>query len=191
MNSYILLGAGGHAKALAEAIVAGGGAVTAYVDPKRCDWLDCRHETDEAAVSPADGGVVLGLGGLSPAKLAARLALLESMLERGFEAPPLIHPAAHVSASTSLAPGAAVLAGAVVQPGVELGVGAIVNSGAIVEHDSAIGDGCHIAPGAIVLGDCHIQRCSFVGAGTVILQGRNVAADSFIPALQRYGGDKS
>ncbi|MEE2932212.1 MAG: hypothetical protein VX941_02170 [Pseudomonadota bacterium] len=188
MRSHILLGAGGHAKSLVEAITAGGGKICAYVDPKVCSWINCRHVRDESQVEPEDGVLAIGLGGISPAKLAARLELLSIMLARGFEAPPVVHPASYVSANASLAPGTVILAGAVVQPGVKLGTGVIINSGAIVEHDSNIGAGSHVAPGAIILGNCKIGTHCFVGAGTVIVQEKIVTNNSLIPALHKFSG---
>lgn len=188
MKSHILLGAGGHAKALVEAITAGGGKICAYVDPKVCSWINCRHVLDESQIKPEDGVLVIGLGGISPAKLAVRLELLSSLIARGFEAPPVVHPAAYVSANASLAPGTVILAGAVIQPGVILGTGAIINSGAIVEHDSTVGAGSHIAPGAIILGNCKIGTHCFVGAGTVVVQEKIITNGSLIPALHKFSG---
>ena len=191
MKNYIILGAGGHAKSLAETIISQGEKVSAYVDPMRCSWLSCKHEKSETAINPEDGAIVLGLGGLHPEKLAHRLLLLEEMLGRGFEAPPIIHSGAQVSGSASLAPGVTILAGAIIQSDVVLKSGAIINTGAIVEHNSVIEAGTHVAPGAIILGNCKIGKTSFVGAGAVVLQGQNVDAKSLIPALTKFSGKKN
>lgn len=190
MSTFVLLGAGGHAKSLVESIRAAGGSISVYVDPVPSRWLDARHETDEQAVTPEDGNVIVGLGGLSPTKLSARLALLDRFLARDFAATPIIHPAAHVSPSAELSPGVAILGGAVVQPNTKIGRGAIINTGAIIEHDSTIGAGTHIAPGAIVLGDCRIGDCCFIGAGAVMLQSSSTSGQVFVPALTRHDGDK-
>ena len=186
MSNFILLGAGGHAKALVETITELEGTVVVYIDPQPADWLDVRHETDEAAVSPEDGSVITGIGGLSPTKLRKRLETLDRFLRRRFTADALIHPAAHVSASADLAAGVSILAGAVIQPEAKIGRGVIINSNATVEHDSVVGCGTHIAPGAIVLGDCRIGECCFIGAGAIVLQGRSVPDGTFLPALSSY-----
>jgi sugar O-acyltransferase (sialic acid O-acetyltransferase NeuD family) len=188
MINFILLGAGGHAKALADAITVNGGSIKAYVDPKTSDWLDARHETKEENVEPSDGSVVIGLGGLSPIKLQARLSMLDRFLERGFSAEPIIHPSAYVSPQATLEPGTVILGNAIIQPDARIERGAIVNTSATIEHDSTVGAGAHIAPGAIVLGDCQIGKCGFIGAGTVILQGRTTPDAHFIAALSCYDG---
>lgn len=189
MSDFILLGAGGHAKALVEAIAELEGTIVAYIDPQPADWLNVRHETEETAVSPEDGSVITGIGGLSPTKLHKRLEMLDRFLTRRFTANALIHPTAHVSASAVLAVGVSILAGAVIQPEAKIGRGVIINTNATVEHDSVVGCGTHIAPGAIVLGDCRIGECCFIGAGAIVFQGRSVPDGTFLPALSSYTGD--
>lgn len=214
----LLIGAGGHAKAVVEAIRGRGGSVEAYVDPRPAAWLKARRIEADDAVPPAvvvrragepgptrppkrGGGqarlpklyggqvaVVIGLGGVTVQALVTRLALFDSYLARGFPAPPVVHAAAHVSAEAELGPGAVVLAGAVVQPGVRVERGAIINTGAIVEHDSAIGPGSHIAPGAVVLGGCRIGACSVIGAGAVVLPGARIKDRALVPAATLHPG---
>ena len=187
--NVVLVGAGGHAKALVEATMARGGRIAVYVAPSPAEWLDAPRETSDDAVTPAAGMMLLGIGGTNPKELERRLALFDRYLARGFKADPLVHPAAWVSSSAKLESGAVVLAGAVVQPNVTIGRGVIVNSGAIVEHDSSVGDGSHIAPGAIVLGGCAVGRCCMVGAGAVILPGVNVPDQTLVAAGTRRGAE--
>lgn len=184
--NIVLVGAGGHAKAVVEALRASGGKVMTYVDRAPADWLDARHEESDEAVGPSIGTLVFGLGGMTPDALADRLALFERYLSRGFAAEPIIHSAGWVSASARLGAGTVVLAGAVVQPNVQIGQAVIINSGAIVEHDSLVGDGTHVAPGAVVLGGCHIGSCCMIGAGSVILPGAKVPDATLVRAAARW-----
>lgn len=183
----LLIGAGGHAKAVAEAAVAALGGISAYVDPRPADWLTAIHVTADNEITASGMPVVIGLGGVTATQLTRRLALLDAYLGRGHRAPAIIHPRAHVSSSARLGAGAIILAGAVVQPGAVVERGAIVNTRAVVEHDSVIGDGAHVAPGAIVLGGCTVGRCAMIGAGAVVLPAATVADEALVPALTRYG----
>jgi sugar O-acyltransferase (sialic acid O-acetyltransferase NeuD family) len=186
----LLAGAGGHAKAVKEAICAKGDAIGDYVDSRVADWLDSpRHASDDAALagSTADG-VVLGLGGVSVEQLRNRLALLDRYLDAGMKAPPIVHASATVSETATLQPGVVVLAAAVVQPSATLGRGALVNTGAIVEHDCQIGAGAHVAPGAVVLGGCTIGDCAMIGAGAVVLPNSVIGDGAMVKALSRMGG---
>ena len=187
---YMLAGAGGHARAVLEAIEDAGGRVATYLAPEPSSWLMARHVVSDDAAEPTDGLLALGIGGATPEAHKTRLAMLDDLLGRGFEAPPVIHAAAHVSGSADLGAASAVLAGAVVQPAVEIGRGAIVNSGAIVEHDSMIGAGSHVAPGAIILGDCTIGETCMIGAGSVVLPGSSVPDGALVPALTRFGQER-
>lgn len=184
----ILIGAGGHAKAVAEAAAASIGEIVAYVDPRASDWLGAARLAADTDVKANGIPIVIGMGGITAAQLQARLALLESYLGRGHPAPAVVHPQAHVSASARLGDGAIVLAGAVVQPGAVIGRGAIVNTRAVVEHDSMIGDGSHVAPSATVLGGCRVGRCAMIGAGAVLLPAAVVGDGALVPALTRHGG---
>jgi UDP-perosamine 4-acetyltransferase len=183
--NIVLVGAGGHAKALVEAVVARGDRIARYVDKVPAEWLDAPRNGSDDAPGPADGMLLLGIGGSTPDGLEQRLALFDRYLARGFRSEPLVHSAAWVSASARLEPGSVVLAGAVVQPNVTIGRAAIVNSGAIVEHDSTVREGSHIAPGAIVLGACTVGRCCMIGAGAVLLPGAKVSDRSLVAAGTR------
>lgn len=168
-GAVLLVGAGGHAKAIVEAL--GGDMIAAYVDGETVPWLKAEHigGDDLALRSPQPPEFVMGFGGVSPKALRHRLSLFERYLAAGRAAPAVRHPAAYVSPSARIEAGAIILAGAIIQPDVVVGRAAIVNTGAIVEHDSHLGAGCHIAPGALVLGGVTIGRCAMIGAGAVVL----------------------
>lgn len=184
----VLVGAGGHAKALVEALAAQGLAVGAYVDGTECAWLPGvrRYASDDASEDHPADGFVLGIGAVNPDGLARRLELYSRYAARGWKAPPVVHPAATVSARAALGEGSHVLAAAIVQPGAAIGSAAIVNTGAIVEHDSTVGAGAHVAPGAIVLGGVRVGACAMIGAGAVVLQGATVPDRTLVHANTRY-----
>ena len=184
--NVVLVGAGGHAKGVVEALRASGGKVVTYIDRVPANWLDARREESDEAVEPSVGALVFGLGGMTPDALAIRLALFERYRSRGFSAEPIVHSAGWVGTSARLGVGTVVLAGAVVQPGVQIGQAVIVNSGAIIEHDSTVGDGTHVAPGAIVLGGCRVGSCCMIGAGSVILPGAEVPDATLVRAATRW-----
>jgi sugar O-acyltransferase (sialic acid O-acetyltransferase NeuD family) len=186
--SFILIGAGGHARVVAETISRLGGRLVAYIDPKPADWLAVpRYESDaEASRAYAEAGLVLGFGAVEPAGLARRLAILNGAWARTRRWPALIHPDASMGSDLVPGDGSQILACARVQPAVRIGRGVIVNTGAIVEHGSDLGDGCHLAPGAVVLGDCRIGSGAMIGSGAVILPGAVVPEGTLVAALTRY-----
>lgn len=188
--NLILVGAGGHAKAVVEAVYSSDFKLAAYVDPKPSAWLSAveRFDSDDTVENQSADGIVLGLGAVSPEGLEERLALFDRYRTRGWEAPSLRHSSSVVSEDASMQPGSIALAASVVQPGAQIGEAAIVNTSAIVEHDSRIGRGAHVAPGAIVLGACDIGEGAMVGAGAVVLPGSVVPPRTLVPALSKYSG---
>jgi len=185
--SLLLVGAGGHARAIAETLAAMRHPVDCYVDPQPRDWLDARHlaSDDEAEVLPADD-FVLGVGGMSPDDLSRRHKLFRRYCERGWKPRSVIHPSAVISTTAEIGGGCTILACTVVQPAVRLGEAVIVNTGAIVEHDSSVGDGSHVAPGAIVLGGCTVGAACMIGAGALVLPGAMVPDGTLVAAGARY-----
>jgi sugar O-acyltransferase (sialic acid O-acetyltransferase NeuD family) len=181
----LLIGAGGHAKAIVEALNDRGSQIAGYVDPIASKWLGAPRLDEECGPSSISA-VVLGIGGVDPDGLVQRYTLLQSYIQRGFSAITVIHPAAFVSASATICQGAVILAGAIVQPNAKIGAGCIVNSGAIVEHDSCVDIGSHVAPGAVVLGNCTVGCFTMIGAGAVILPGASVPDYSLVPAATRF-----
>ncbi|MDP6475585.1 MAG: carbonic anhydrase [Alphaproteobacteria bacterium] len=185
-NTILLVGAGGHAKAIVEAL--GDHALTAYVDGVAASWLAARRiGDDETALKSVDpANFVLGMGGVTRKMLERRFLLFERYLASGRAAPPIRHPAAHVSPSAQIEEGAIILAGAVVQPGAVIGPAAIVNTGAIVEHDSHLGAGSHLAPRAVLLGGVTVGRCAMIGAAAVVLPRCEIGDGDLVPANHLY-----
>ncbi len=170
---------------LADVLAANGVNIELVIDPAKPSWLEARHSVDENDV-PASASIVIGIGGVTPEKLNARLAILKSYRSRGCTADPVIHPCANVSPNARIEHGAQIAAGAIVQAFAQIGEGVIVNSGAIVEHDAVVGAGSHIAPGAIVLGGAVVGTICMIGAGSVILPLAKVPDAILVKALTRY-----
>ncbi len=179
----IILGAGGHARVLAEILAADPELELAGMtdpDPAAPGWpgVPCLDDAAVLEMDPRGLLLVNGLGSTGPT--GARRRLFERFAGRGFRFAPVIHPAAVLSPSARAGQGTQVLAGAVVGTGARLGDNVLVNSGAIVEHDCRIGDHCHIASGAVVCGGCSIGAGTHVGAGAVINQSLTIGSGSIV-----------
>jgi sugar O-acyltransferase (sialic acid O-acetyltransferase NeuD family) len=158
----VILGAGEHARVVAEAAAADPDAwrVVELVDQGTDAALRDRLD----AAGRADGPwLVVGFGGPP----AARRRVVEAM---GADArwAVVVHPAAWVSPSARVEAGAVVLAGSVVNAGAIVGRHAIVNSRVVVEHDVRVGAFSHLAPGAIVGGGTAIGDDTTIGLGAAI-----------------------
>lgn len=182
----LLVGAGGHARPVAEAAGDNGHEVIACAAMDRPDWLDMPMFGDDDLLPDSVSGFVMGLGGVDPAGLRRRLELFRRYAARSLTPVSLVHGRAFVAVDAVVADGVTVLAGALVNSGARIAEAVIVNTGAIVEHDVVVEAGANVAPGAILLGATRIGSCAMVGAGAVVLPGATVPADTLVPSLTRY-----
>jgi sugar O-acyltransferase (sialic acid O-acetyltransferase NeuD family) len=184
----VVVGAGGHAKALVEGLTARGARIVAYVDPQPAPWLEARHYTSEDEFEDREAVVVIGLGGTKPEELSRRCRIANAWRERGFATPAIIHPTAFVSKMARIDAAAQIMAGAIIQPSAAVGGMVIVNTGAIVEHDAHVGEGSHVAPGAVVLGAAKVGAFAMIGANAVVLPGTEVPDGALVRAASIWQG---
>lgn len=184
----ILIGAGGHARVLQELAQAAGRQFLGVCDPKLASqgettWHGLPVMGDDEAltgIDPASVGLVNGLGQLVGGKI--RRALHDRLRTAGFTFPTLVHPAAWVASSATLADSVQVMAGAIIQPDGCIGSNVIINTRASIDHDCTIGQHVHIAPGATLCGGVQVGDGAFIGAGAVIIQGLRVGAGAVVGA---------
>lgn len=183
----VVIGAGGHAHVVVDALRRLGASIAGLYDADvgrhgtDCFGLRVLGD-DEAALKLDPSGVwmVNGIGSTGP--VTTRRIIYERFTRAGFEFPPLVHPAACVSASAGLEQGVQVLAGAVVGPGAHLGENSLVNTRAVVEHDCRIAAHAHVAPGATLCGAASIGCAAHVGAGAIVIQGMAVGDGCLVAA---------
>jgi UDP-perosamine 4-acetyltransferase len=170
----LILGAGGHGRAVCEAARDAGFSPRGFLDAKAPlpDMLGLPVLGNEAA---HDGGpLLIALGG-NPARLeaAARLAC---------PLPMLLHPSAIRARSAELAEGAVVMPRVVLGALARIGRLALINTGAIIEHDVVVEEGAHVAPGAVLCGGVRVGARAMVGAGAVVAPNLVIGADAVVGA---------
>jgi sugar O-acyltransferase (sialic acid O-acetyltransferase NeuD family) len=178
-----LLGAGGHARVVADALLCGGWRSTQLVlrDDRRelaqTLMLGCRVEWPLAPSEPQACWVHAAIGDAQARESSlARAAVAEARWVS------VIHPKAAVAATASLGVGCFVAATAVVAPLVRLGRSVIVNHGAVVDHDCSIGDFSHIAPRAALGGGVTVGAGVLVGSGASVLPGVHIGDGAIVGA---------
>ena len=174
-DPVIVIGSGGHAKVVIEALLRSGRTVAGRTDrdPARCaeDMQAVPFLGDDDAVAahgPASVELANGIG--STGDPTRRVAVFDGFRARGFRFARVIHPSAVVAADAEIGEGAQIMAGVIVQPGCRIGANAILNTGARIDHDCRIGEHVHIAPGAVLCGGVTVGARSHVGAGAVVIQ---------------------
>jgi len=175
--SLVILGAGGHAKVLIEALRSQGNDDSIVALDNNAELWG--HKVQGVPVLGGDdllprlvkNGLrrfVNGLGGVRDNR--PRKELFEQALALGLEPISVIHPSAIISSSAELGPGCQVLAGAVINASAVLGSNVIVNTRAVVEHDCRLGSHVHVASGAVLCSGCTLGEGVHVGASAVVRQ---------------------
>jgi len=175
-----LIGAGGHAKVVLDALLEGGSSLSGIAvraDVPAPDLLSLPVATPAIAPSLTALSFHVAIGAA-----AARERLQDKAEAAGGSALTVVHPAASVSRFATVADGSFVAAGAVVSPGAAVGRGVIVNHGAVIDHDCAVGDFSHIAPNATLGGGVKVGARCLIGAGAVVLPGVSIGDDVTIGA---------
>lgn len=190
-HPLVIIGAGGHAKVVAEAAQLSGFDVLGFIDQS----ADSLGKTllgipllgDENALNSLPCGdwvAVIAVGdNASRASIAARLS------ERGVRFAQVIHPSSVISPSAQLGDGCVVLAGAVIGPLARVGAHCILNTMASIDHDCVLDDFVHISPGAHVAGECFVGQAAHVGTGVSVVPNCSIGIRSIIGAGAAVIGD--
>jgi UDP-perosamine 4-acetyltransferase len=180
----VIIGAGGHAAVVIE-------AVRAMACFTLVGVIDPAPAAPEILGIPVLGGDDMLQGLRAQGVEAAFVALGNNrrrqeiglrLLQQGFVLPAIVHPSAMVSPSAMIGEGVIVMAGAVVGVRTRIGAFAIVNTGAIIDHDTIVAPGAHIAPGTALAGNVTIGERSLIGVGSAARPGVTVGADAVVGA---------
>lgn len=166
-RTLLILGAGGHGKAVAEAALLSG-------EWQRVLFADDRWpQLTESFGVPVVGnlGCLERLSSQVDAGIAAvgnnqlRQVWQETLAEAQIPLASVIHPRAWVSASAEVGAGTAVMALAVVGTHARLGRGVIVNAGTVVDHNAEVGDFGHLGVGVSLAGGVRVGAAAWLQAG--------------------------
>lgn len=175
-----LIGAGGHARVVLDALMEGGSNLSTVVvraNDLGAPLLGQPVETPEISPSMAGLSFHVAIGAAGPRQKLHRMAETA-----GATALTVRHPTASVSRFATLGPGSFIAAQAVIGPQARLGRGVIVNHGAVVDHDCSVGDFTHVAPNASLGGGVSVGGRCLIGAGAVVLPGVRIGDDVTVGA---------
>ena len=111
-----------------------------------------------------------------------RINLFDTVLKLGFTLPSVISPRAYVSQYASIGKGSVIMHDVVVNAGAKIGDNCIINTKSIVEHGSSIGNHCHISTNAVINGDVVVGNGSFIGSGAISKEGVRIGDNCFAKA---------
>lgn len=189
MNKPIfILGAGGHAKVLLEALQKNAEIKIAgllEIDKKLIGKLifdipiyDQNKKLEE--FYPESIILVNGIG--STALPDMRRKKFEIFKKQGYDFATVLHPTCYHSQDVVIGEGVQLLARSTVLTGTKIGCNTIVNTSASIDHDCDIGNHVHIAPGVLLSGGVKIGDGCHIGTGAKVIQGIKIGASSVVAA---------
>jgi len=179
-KKVIIIGAGGHAKVVADAIRKSGDILIGFLDDDKTrsgeNFCGARILGTLSSYSEFafDAEFIIAIGNNN-----VRKSISESMTCKWYTA---VHPSASIGEGAILDEGAFVAAGAVINADARIGKHTIVNTCAVVEHDCSIGAFVHVSPRATVCGACSVGELSWLGAGSTVINGLTVCKEAVIGA---------
>ena len=182
----IILGGGGHARVLADILLAQHRTILGFTDPDPAAELlpNITHlGNDDAVLKHTKEDVLLVNGQGSVTSTRQRREIYLHLVSQGYAFAEITHSSGQrARQQVHCGSGYQQMAASVVGPAVIIGDNVLINTHAVVEHDCKVGNHCHIASGAILCGGCQLGEDVHVGAGAVIIQGISIGSGAIIAA---------
>ncbi|WHI52444.1 acetyltransferase [Microbulbifer sp. MLAF003] len=189
-KTLLILGAGGHGKAVAEAaMLSGEWQRVCFADDR---WPELKESFNCPVI--ANSFTLAEVAGTVDAAIAAvgnnvlREQWLATLQREGFPVATVVHPSASVSASAVLGAGSTIMALAMVGVDARIDCGAIVNAHATVDHDACLGEFAHLGVGVHIAGGVQVGAKAWLQAGcsagyrVVIAEGEVLAPGTVLTA---------
>jgi sugar O-acyltransferase (sialic acid O-acetyltransferase NeuD family) len=184
-STVVIIGAGGHGRAVLDVAISSGRKVLAFIDEAKAgqDMLNVPIITRLGEIPlPADCAFFVAIGDNS---------LRQSIVEKtrrempGHDVAILVHSSSYVSPLASLAPGTIVMSNAFVGPNCTIGEGCILNTGSQIDHDGVMESYSSLGPKACLGGAVKVGVRASVGIGATVKHGVQIGDDSLL-AAQAY-----
>lgn len=181
-KKVVIIGAGGHAKVIADIIIKSGDEVVGFLDDniqKDTNIIDSykvigKIEDCIMLQKNKDLYFIIAIGNNFTRKDIAEKYNLNYYTA--------IHPTAIIGMQVQIEKGTVIMANTCINPNTKIGKHCIINTGAIVEHDNIIDDYVHISPNATLCGLVKVGMYTHIGASSTIRNCASVTNNCIIGA---------
>ncbi len=111
-----------------------------------------------------------------------RVALAETLVERGFELISAIHPLVSRARSAEVGPHAIIGPRATICVHACIGPHVVMGAGAIAEHDNVLGRGVFLGPAVRLAGGVRVQDFARLEIGATVIPGRTIGTGARVAA---------
>ena len=168
-KNVIIIGAGGHAKVIADIIEKSGDEIVGFLDDNKelgttvinnYKIIGDLNNRFTMAVTKKDVEFIIAIG-----DNRKREEISHSPNLKFYTA---IHPSAQIGLDVEIQEGTVVMANSCINSSAKIGKHCIINTGAVVEHDNIIGNYVHISPNVALGGSVKIDECTHIGIGATV-----------------------
>ncbi len=168
-KKVVIIGAGGHAKVIADIIEKSGDEIVGFLDDNKKKGTNIIKEYKvlgdfnnrfPLAIANSDYEFIIAIGDNKK-----REEISHSPNLKFYTA---IHPSAQIGLDVEIKEGTVVMANSCINSSAKIGKHCIINTGAIIEHDNIIEDFVHISPNVALGGTVKIGKNTHVGIGSTI-----------------------
>lgn len=180
-KNVIIIGAGGHAKSIADIIIKSGDNLIGFLD----DNIPVNTEIIQNTKSKVIGKVediyklnqyefIIGIGSNVTREIIANKYKINYYTA--------IHPNSNIALDVEIGEGTAIMANVCINTNAKVGKHCIINTGAIVEHDNTLADFVHICPRAALAGTVDVGKYVQIGVGATIKNNINISEKVLVGA---------
>ena len=178
-KKVVIIGAGGHGKAIADIIEKSGDIVYGFLDDNleenilNYKIIGKIESCEELYKSNIDLEFIIAIG-----NNAKRKEICEKYKLKYYTA---IHPKANISnIDVKIQEGTVIMANVCINSSAIVGKQIIINTGTIIEHDCIIEDFAHISYGCIIGANTKIRENAYLGLGSIVNIGKEINKNEVI-----------
>ena len=182
-KNVIVIGAGGHARVIADIIKKSGDKIVGFLDDNAdmqgntiFDGKIVLGDTSEESVKKySDCYFIIGIG-------SNRVRKIISEKYSNLKWYTAIHPNAIIGTDVFVGDGTVIMAGVVINTGTSIGKHCIINTCSSLDHDNILEDYVHISPGSHLAGTVKISEGTWICAGVTVINNITIAKNNIIGA---------
>lgn len=168
-KKVVIIGAGGHAKVIADIIEKLGDEIIGFLDDKiekntiiikDYKVIGDLNNRFTLAIANSDYEFITAIGDNKKREEISKSPNLKFYTA--------IHPSAQIGLDVKIEEGTAIMANVCINSSARIGKHCIINTGAIIEHDNIIENFVHISPNSALGGTVRIGENTHIGIGSVV-----------------------
>ena len=182
-KKVVIIGAGGHAKVIADIIIKSGDEVVGFLDDNK--EKGTKIIGDYEVIGDLNNRFTIALNNdyefiIAIGDNQRRKEIVKKSLNIKYYT--AIHPTAITGMQVNIGEGTVIMANTCINPNTNIGKHCIINTGSVVEHDNCLDDYIHVSPNATLCGTAKVGEATHIGAGSVIKNNITITDNCIIGA---------